>query len=121
MLAIAVLNALIALVLAVLVIVQRREIRSLTSEESPGGRRREVIAIEIRNHSQLATSRNFLAAPIAAVSPSLIRSIVHKETCRIVREEMVKHGVDADVRIRTMSSPPPTASSSSKAHPADEN
>lgn len=109
--ALIVVNVVVVLALVAGVVTLRRRVAALAAEPTidataPGGRASgetrsaEVIVIEITNHAAVASSRTLLARPVAALSPGLIRSIVNKETLRIMREQLADQGVVADVRLR---------------------
>ena len=104
-------------VLGAVLVAQRHRIHELEAElagdadpDRPAGTGRhrpdEVIAIHIRNHGDLAASRTSLARPLGRVAPGLLRSIVHRETLKELRTQLVAQGVDADVRLRRL---PPRA------------
>lgn len=90
----------VALVVAVIAL--RRRIVELEESlsDAVGGEPSEVIAIEIRNHGEVAASRTSLARPLALLTPGLLRGIVHRETVKMMRVELAENGVDADVRLR---------------------
>lgn len=69
----------------------------------------EVIEIEIRNAVELAAARTPLARPLAWLSPGLLRSIVHRETVKLMREQMAANGVDAAVELRRRDALAPAA------------
>lgn len=60
----------------------------------------EAIVVHVRNHDDLAAARNPWARGISLVSPALVRSLVHKEVVRELRERLAEQGVEADVRLR---------------------
>ena len=86
----------------VAVVALRRRVAELEDAlaEAVGGDVAEVIAIEIRNHGEVAASRTSLAKPLAVLTPGLLRGIVHRETVKMMRVELAENGVDADVRLR---------------------
>ncbi len=92
--------------LAAGIVVQHRCILALEADRGDDldrpGPTTEVIAIEIRNHADLAAERTGLARPIHRVAPRLIRSLVHNETLKLLRLELAEQGVDADVRLRRL-------------------
>lgn len=90
-------SAVVVAVLAWVVVAQRREL------DGSRGIPAEVITIEIHNHVELAAERTGLARPLHRVAPGLIRSLVHKETVKLLRRELADQGVDADVRLRRLS------------------
>lgn len=59
----------------------------------------DVIVIVIHNPHEVAASRNPLARGLTALSPGLVRSLVHRETIREVRAQLEAEGIDADVRV----------------------
>ena len=60
----------------------------------------DAIVIVIHNHHDVAAGRTRLARGLSAVSPNLVRNLVHRETLREVRAQLEEQGIDADVRIR---------------------
>lgn len=90
----------VALIVAVVAL--RRRVAELERAlgDAVGGEPAEVIAIEIRNHGEVAANRTSLAKPLAVLTPGLLRGIVHRETVKMMRVELAENGVDADVRLR---------------------
>lgn len=64
------------------------------------GDEHDAIVIVIRNHHEVAAARTWLAAGLSALSPGLVRSLVHRETVRELRARLEAEGIDADVRVR---------------------
>ena len=64
-----------------------------------GSPRPTLITIEILNPFELAMKENRFAGPAAAVAPDLLRQEVTRQALQRVREELVKQGVKAEVRI----------------------
>lgn len=97
-------SAVVVAVLAWVVVALRRELDALATTDCDGssGVSAEVITIEIHNHVELAAERTGLARPLHRVAPGLIRSLVHKETVKLLRRELADQGVDADVRLRRL-------------------
>lgn len=60
----------------------------------------DAIVVVIHNHHEVAAGRNRLARGLSALSPSLVRQLVHRETVRELREQLAAEGIDADVRVR---------------------
>lgn len=60
---------------------------------------RKVIAVEILNPLELARARNRLAGVAGAVAPGAVRGIVYEQAARLLREQLVEHGVEADVQV----------------------
>lgn len=58
-----------------------------------------MLSIEILNPVQLAVQESRYAEALGAVSPGLLRRIVHQRTAEILRSELIKHGVQAEVRM----------------------
>lgn len=58
-----------------------------------------LLSIEILNPLQLAVQESRYAEALSAVSPGLLRRIVHQRTAEILRDELVKYGVQAEVRL----------------------
>lgn len=96
-----------AIGLAGVAVAQRRRIVELQRllDDAVGADGVEVIAIEIRNHGQLAASRSAFARPLAVLTPGLLRGIVHRETLKMMRSELAENGVEADVRLRRIAPP----------------
>lgn len=58
-----------------------------------------LLSIEILNPVALAAQESPFAGTIGSVAPGLIRSIVYKRTAGMLREELLKYGVQAEVRL----------------------
>ncbi len=58
-----------------------------------------LLSIEILNPVQLAAQESRFADALGSVSPGLLRRIVHQRTAEILRGELVKYGVQAEVRL----------------------
>lgn len=99
--------------LTVALVGQRRRADALQRmlDDAVGADAAEVIAIQIRNHGEVAAGRSAFARPLAVLTPGLLRGIVHRETVKMMRAELADNGVDADVRLRRLSpirsDPPP--------------
>ncbi|TJY61925.1 hypothetical protein E4T66_06675 [Sinimarinibacterium sp. CAU 1509] len=61
-----------------------------------------LISIEILNPVELASKESRFAAPLGAVAPSVIRRLVYERTVLILQDELVKYGVQAEVRTHGM-------------------
>jgi hypothetical protein len=61
---------------------------------------RHVITVELLNLFELAHKENALTRPFTALTPRLLRDVVHKKIIGRVRESLSAQGVEADVRVR---------------------
>jgi hypothetical protein len=61
-----------------------------------------LISIEILNPAELASKESRFAAPLGAVAPSVIRRLVYERTASILQDELLKYGVQAEVRTHGM-------------------
>lgn len=59
-----------------------------------------LISIEILNPVELAAKESAIAGPVGSLAPNLIRKIVYQRTAAMLREQLLEHGVRADVRTR---------------------
>ncbi len=57
------------------------------------------ISLEILNPVELASRESSFAGPLGNIAPGLLRKIVYQRAAAIIREDLVKHGVQAEVRI----------------------
>lgn len=57
-----------------------------------------LISIEILNPIALASTESSFAGPIGSIAPGLIRKLVYQRTIAMLREELLKHGVQAQVQ-----------------------
>jgi hypothetical protein len=57
------------------------------------------VSIEILNPVELAAKESSFAGPLGNIAPTLLRKIVYQRAVAIIREDLLKHGVQADVRI----------------------
>lgn len=64
-----------------------------------GAPRPTLITIEIFNHFELALRQNRFAGPAAAVAPDLLRQEVTRQAVQRVREELLRQGVQAEVKV----------------------
>lgn len=98
--------AVVATGLAVLAVHQHRQLVEFRARvrlpDAPGspGDEHDAIVIVIHNHHEVAAGRTSLARGLSALSPSLVRSLVHRETVREVRTRLEAEGIDADVHVR---------------------
>jgi hypothetical protein len=60
---------------------------------------RHLITVELLNLFELAHKESFLARPLTALTPRLIRDLVHRRLIVKVRESLSASGVEADVRL----------------------
>ncbi len=57
------------------------------------------ISLEILNPAELAAKESSFAGPLGNIAPGLLRKIVYQRAAVIIREDLVKHGVQAEVKI----------------------
>lgn len=57
-----------------------------------------LISIEILNPVELAAKESAIAGPVGSLAPNLIRKIVYQRTAAMLREQLLEHGVRADVK-----------------------
>jgi hypothetical protein len=60
---------------------------------------RHLITIELLNLFELAHKENALTRPLTALTPRLVRDVVHRRLVVKVRESLTAQGVQADVRV----------------------
>ncbi|MFL6124458.1 hypothetical protein [Actinophytocola sp.] len=60
---------------------------------------RHVITVELLNLFELAHRENALTRPLTALTPRLLRDVVHRKLIGRVRESLAASGVRADVRL----------------------
>ena len=60
---------------------------------------RHVITVELLNLFELAHKESVLARPLTALTPRLLRDVVHRKLVGKVRESLSASGVEADVRL----------------------
>lgn len=60
---------------------------------------RHVITVELLNLFELAHKESVLARPLTALTPRLLRDVVHRKLVGRVRESLSASGVEADVRV----------------------
>lgn len=60
---------------------------------------RHVIAVELLNLFELAHKESALTRPFTALTPRLLRDVVHRRLIGKVRESLADAGVEADVRL----------------------
>lgn len=64
-----------------------------------GAGKREVIVIEVLNPMELAAKESWFAEKFGALTPELVRKIVHARTLEILGKQLESFGVKADVRL----------------------
>ena len=64
-----------------------------------GSGARHVITVELLNLFELAHKESVLARPLTALTPRLMRDVVHRKLVGRVRESLSAAGVEADVRL----------------------
>lgn len=57
------------------------------------------VSIEILNPVELAAKESSFAGPLGNIAPGLLRKIVYQRAVAIIREDLLKHGVQAEVKI----------------------
>ncbi len=57
------------------------------------------MSLEILNPVELASKESSFAGPLGSIAPGLLRKIVYQRAAAIIREDLVKHGVQAEVKI----------------------
>jgi hypothetical protein len=60
---------------------------------------RHLISVEILNLFELAHKESVLVRPLTALTPRLLRDVVHKRIVDRVRQNLDEQGVRADVRL----------------------
>jgi hypothetical protein len=60
---------------------------------------RHIITVELLNLFELAHRESVLTRPLTALTPRLVRDIVHRKLVGKVRESLADAGVEADVRL----------------------
>jgi hypothetical protein len=60
---------------------------------------RHIIAVELLNLFELAHKESALTRPFTALTPRLLRDVVHRRLIGKVRESLAEAGVEADVRL----------------------
>lgn len=64
---------------------------------------RRVITIEILNPIELAGSRGRWAGIAGSLAPGLTNRVVYEQAIKLVRQQLAKHNVVADVRLHVIS------------------
>ena len=64
---------------------------------------RHVITVELLNLFELAHRESVLTRPFTALTPRLLRDVVHRRLVGKVRESLTSAGVSADVRLHRAS------------------
>lgn len=57
------------------------------------------VSLEILNPVELAAKESSFAGPLGSIAPGLLRKIVYQRAVAIIREDLLKHGVVAEVKI----------------------
>jgi hypothetical protein len=60
---------------------------------------KHLVSVEILNLFELAHKESVLTRPLTALTPRLLRDVVHKRIVGRVRESLDEQGVRADVRL----------------------
>ena len=74
------------------------EIAALPPEVS-GTAARHVISVEILNLFELAHKESVFARPLTALTPRLLRDVVHRRIIGRVRQSLTDQGVQAEVKL----------------------
>lgn len=69
------------------------ELRRIAREDTP------LLSLRILNPMELATQKHWLAGVAGRVTPGLVRRIVAHEAAKMVRVEVLKWGVVAEVQV----------------------
>lgn len=64
---------------------------------------RHVITVELLNLFELAHKESVFTRPFTALTPRLLRDVVHRKLVGKVRESLAASGVEADVRLHRAS------------------
>jgi len=64
---------------------------------------RHVITVELLNLFELAHKESAFTRPFTALTPRLLRDVVHRKLVGKVRESLAASGVEADVRLHRAS------------------
>lgn len=64
---------------------------------------RHVITVELLNLFELAHKESVFTRPLTALTPRLLRDVVHRKLVGRVRESLSAAGVEADVRLHRVS------------------
>ena len=64
---------------------------------------RHVITVELLNLFELAHKESAFTRPFTALTPRLLRDVVHRKLVGKVRESLAASGVEADVRVHRAS------------------
>ncbi|HEY1969899.1 MAG TPA: hypothetical protein VGH89_18240 [Pseudonocardia sp.] len=65
---------------------------------SLGEGERKVIVVELLNPLELASRETWIARPLSAVTPNLLRDLVYNKAASKVQTQMAALGVEVDVR-----------------------
>lgn len=57
------------------------------------------VSLEILNPVELAAKESSFAGPLGTIAPGLLRRIVYQRAVAIIREDLLKHGVVAEVKV----------------------
>jgi hypothetical protein len=58
-----------------------------------------LLSIEILNPMQVAAQQSRFADTFGSLTPALVRRIVYERAVDIVKQEVLKHGLEAEVRL----------------------
>jgi hypothetical protein len=64
-----------------------------------GPERPLLLSIEILNPMQVAATQSWFASTFGSLTPGLVRRVVYERAVGIVRQEVLKHGLEAEVRL----------------------
>ncbi len=70
------------------------EARALIGTERP-----LLLSIEILNPMQVAAEKSWLAGALGTLTPNLVRRLVYERTQEVLQQEVLKHGLEAEVRL----------------------
>lgn len=64
-----------------------------------GGGKRQVIALEILNPSEVAAEKSRLAKNLGGLAPNLLRAEVNRQAAEQLVGQLAEYGIEAEVRI----------------------
>lgn len=57
------------------------------------------IRIKILNPLELASKEHWLAGTLGSIAPAVVNAVVYQKASKMIADELVPHGVKADVRV----------------------
>ncbi len=58
-----------------------------------------LLSVEILNAAELAARESRFAGVLGSLTPQLLRRLVYQQTADVMRAELIRHGVQAEVRL----------------------